>query len=580
MNGTSGGRGSGSMTAFTTTATFPPSAPTGTSASNTITIEPQTGYGIADNVTSGTGPLAVDTTKGATIKTTTGYIRLLDDVVPYLIINGLQLQVLSGTSKITGTGSGNVTLNKNIFHIQTTGSTTHLTLGTGSVVTNNLFIVDSTGTGEVIQSVASTITNNTFVRSTNRSTTGTALNPSGSSINSYNNNAIFGFTTPFTGNATSSDYNATDQASLGNIAGSHSLTSQTYANCFVDTGTTFSSADFRLKSGSPLIDAGTNTGLSTGILGTARPQGSAYDIGAHERIQASGTFTIAPTTIPSSHSGNITLTLSGTSTTWDGTTVFTPSGVSNVTKISQNVASATSATVVVTTGAGTGTLTITETVTGTATATTTVAAPSFTISPTSGTTSGSGTITVTGTNTVWNQETASTLFTLSGGTGASISSISVTTNTAATFTLTNGSATGTLTVTDASTGQTQTYTVSAALAAGTASLTSSGPTQIIVTATDATGGQTSYSYQWQRNASGGSYSNISNGGGVSGATTRTITDGSATAGTLYGYKLVFTDSAGTPATANSNAITAQIYTGGAISGSSGGIKRTTFSGGF
>jgi hypothetical protein len=103
----------------------------------------------------------------------------------------------------------------------------------------------------------------------------------------------------------------------------------------------------------------------------------------------------------------------------------------------------------------------------------------------------------------------------------------------------------------------------AALAAGTASFVSSGPAAINVTATDATGGSTPYTYQWQRNADGGAYGNIANGGGVSGATTLSLTDGSASAGTLYGYKLVYTDNAA--ASVTSNAVTAQVYTGGALS---------------
>ncbi len=117
-------------------------------------------------------------------------------------------------------------------------------------------------------------------------------------------------------------------------------------------------------------------------------------------------------------------------------------------------------------------------------------------------------------------------------------------------------------------------TTLAALTAGTASFISSGPAAINVSATDATGGSTPYTYQWQRNADGGSYSNISNGGGVSGATTLTLTDGSAVAGILYGYKLVYTDAL--TATATSNIITAQIYTGGSLTGGSSVFRSGVF----
>lgn len=174
----------------------------------------------------------------------------------------------------------------------------------------------------------------------------------------------------------------------------------------------------------------------------------------------SSSFTIAPTSIPKNHSGNITLTLTGTGTAWDGTTVFTPSGVTGVTKISQNVTSTTAATVVVTTDAThTGTLTITESVTGSNTATTTVATATLVISPTSGGTGTTPTLTLTGTNTVWTQETAAGLFTESGGTSDSIGTPTITTNLAGTVVLTTGSAFATLTITDASTGATATFNV-------------------------------------------------------------------------------------------------------------------------
>ena len=109
----------------------------------------------------------------------------------------------------------------------------------------------------------------------------------------------------------------------------------------------------------------------------------------------------------------------------------------------------------------------------------------------------------------------------------------------------------------------------APLSAGTASFVSSGPAAILASATDATGGSTPYTYQWQRNADGGSFSNISNGGGVSGATTLALTDGSGSGGVLYGYRLVYTDAL--TATATSNAVTAQVYTGGGLGGGGSGI---------
>ncbi len=179
-------------------------------------------------------------------------------------------------------------------------------------------------------------------------------------------------------------------------------------------------------------------------------------------LSSGPSFSTSPSSIPANHSGPITLTLTGTSTTWtSGSTVSitnSVTGTTTVTKGTWTQSTGTSATLTVTTGTGTGTFTIT--IDGVASPSLTVDAASFIISPTTGSISTTPRITATGTNTLWFSETASTLFAVSGGSGASISSISVTSNTAATFTLTVGSSSGTLTITDTPTGDTATLIAS------------------------------------------------------------------------------------------------------------------------
>lgn len=105
---------------------------------------------------------------------------------------------------------------------------------------------------------------------------------------------------------------------------------------------------------------------------------------------------------------------------------------------------------------------------------------------------------------------------------------------------------------------------SGALTAGAASFVSSGTAGISVTSAAATGGTGPYTYAWQRQSDGGSFSALVDGGGVSGATTLSLVDGSAVAGVLYGYRLVSTDSAAPAATATGATVSAQLYAGGAI----------------
>jgi hypothetical protein len=165
----------------------------------------------------------------------------------------------------------------------------------------------------------------------------------------------------------------------------------------------------------------------------------------------------SPPSLPTNHSGNLTLWLVGTGTNWTGSP-FGISGVVGCMLVSQTIYTPTVATITVTTGSTSGTLSITD---GTFTTAVPVADPTLEVRPAQ-LTAGSGPVAIglKGTNTAWYQETTAPLFTVTGGTGASLSAIVVTySNGWATATLDPGSAAGTLTIHDAVSGTTATILV-------------------------------------------------------------------------------------------------------------------------
>lgn len=109
-------------------------------------------------------------------------------------------------------------------------------------------------------------------------------------LNKSVNNAIFGFAS-FTDDVTnfgSSGNGCTDLAST-TVPGSSNQVSKTYSSQFQNT--TVASADFRAKPGADVLNNGatdtTDIPGATDIVGTSRPQGAAWDIGAWELVSGS-----------------------------------------------------------------------------------------------------------------------------------------------------------------------------------------------------------------------------------------------------------------------------------------------------
>jgi hypothetical protein len=252
-----------------------------------------------------------------------------------------------------------------------------------------------------------------------------------------------------------------------NLTGSNCANINTAASTYPDLANAYSACLNSTTYGCSYSASGHTVGTCPALTPTARPSTGAWDVGAYEYPlnTGSGSFTCSPATVPANHSNNIALACTGVGTSWTSGTTFTVS--SPATFVSKSFSSSTGYTVTITTSSGTGVSTITDT-TDSISTNITVATATLSVSPNSGTAGSSGcstgcqgTVTFTGANTIWSSESPTGLFSVSGGTGSSIGTPTVSSNTSATALLTWGSAAATETLEDTSTTATASFTVNA-----------------------------------------------------------------------------------------------------------------------
>ncbi|MBL8525236.1 MAG: fibronectin type III domain-containing protein, partial [Betaproteobacteria bacterium] len=225
-----------------------------------------------------------------------------DDPVDGIITNALVEQNISYSNGIGGTGT--VGGNPNTGG----GGSFDFASIRNSRIINNLsydnqrqgIVLWDDGYGDAFGSKNNLIANNTVVMPAgtghafsirNGSTGNTVRNNILIHLDSSNNDSIAIDPESLTGTFVS-NYNIVTrfEDTGGNIVNLVTWRSQTGQDANSFTGTTsiftnFAARDFTLASGSAAINAGTTVALvTTDILGTARPQGAGYDIGAYERV--------------------------------------------------------------------------------------------------------------------------------------------------------------------------------------------------------------------------------------------------------------------------------------------------------
>lgn len=260
---------------------------------HSVTVTTGTGQSFRDNASAQTNALRYNQANGVGIKDTAGYGAAFNVTGTFVIFSGLQFNSVAASGSdgcLRLSTSSTVTINDCILYGQSKGSADGLiyssTSGAQTVILQNTAVVVATNTGAAVNflgggSATFTFYENTIVGTSGTATIGITVSNTISTITAANN-VVLGFTTDYIGTCTTSANNATDKGTFGGTGwGTSGVTSVTSA---AFQSVTNGSEDLRLKSGSVLINAGTTAGPNTDIVGTSRPQGTAYCIGCWEYI--------------------------------------------------------------------------------------------------------------------------------------------------------------------------------------------------------------------------------------------------------------------------------------------------------
>lgn len=273
------------------------------SATNTVLITAAPGESFVDSASAQTNALRYNLANGVALKTTSNYLRgVFSWATAYSNVTRLQMRNTgAGNDEACLDYSGSNTqasISQCIFqNANSVGSNSKVVNGrdTGPnyLINNCLVVMESpSGAGQGIGIVSTQsgneIENCTVVAPSNK-TAGTGFGiTSGYGTVTVRNCAIFNIANPLGGATFNADgHNATDQSAMGKTS-TGNLVGQAFTTAtFVQPSNASAAMDFRVVTGSALLNVGSASAVEAyDIVGTVRPQGSAYDIGCWELVVA------------------------------------------------------------------------------------------------------------------------------------------------------------------------------------------------------------------------------------------------------------------------------------------------------
>ena len=248
------------------------------------------GQSFRDNANVQTNALRYNTANGVSVGVNTNYVvKIIAASEDYARVSNLQIkQTGSGTGNCiegSDSGAGNGAIFSNLI-CESNKATTRIK--TGQIMKNCLLISTA---ASAVTSIATTNSGGSFYNCTLASIGSVATNGFSNSYagaRTVQNCGFFNATNATDGTGTYTFTTcATDIASPPSGCTTVAYSTSSGAKF---QNITSGSHDFRIQSGSSMIDVGTtdSTNAANDIAGTARPSGSAYDIGCWEYVSAGG----------------------------------------------------------------------------------------------------------------------------------------------------------------------------------------------------------------------------------------------------------------------------------------------------